>query len=644
MFRRGEPAELNNDMPFILNPNAFSKCAPALSTNIKQCGTVTQCNAIPMTTGDLEGVFTKSNDYRVMGVLFKADLEIRQCEAVQNGLHDFLMANKVNLAHKIKSDRMNSGEIEIAPFIMMRQYSPINDEYWNVSAGQASGANWQVVVTSNTNIPYSNSAFIVGQRVYIDGITGGGSKTMTAFTVVSATDNGNNTGTLVLAPQNDGSQLPPIRLVKPITGLLRRGTNNVNGYEKFCHEGPSYLTPKNVPSWVETTRWSMCKSSLYDNWRKLALQNPLYREFGDLPEIEKNRQLALDFQKRLVNAMFFNKRISNFQYLTEYTELDPIETYDGSVFGLGTDGSRCVGRRANAIGVIEQLADCNRLYDAQGAQLNLPALFVELYNIMRVREANGHKNPKSIDMFTDSSTAALINLAMLSYYKTQSAGMLSLQYNVNEPSKKAEFGFMFRSYNLIWPPGVTINVITHYFFDDYLAANQAANQANAGRVLWILDFSGIYPGVLASRQKILNTGDAQALAAISPDFACVMDVPTRQQKLTEMTYTMVVECPASNLIIENFSNEIPEPSVLPPGLTYPATTTTTTSTTQTFAYWNTDQSYKASCPAGTHGEDQTVFIPAGTIGSTVSVNDANEKALAIATQQAQLQLECSEDK
>lgn len=52
------------------------------------------------------------------------------------------------------------------------------------------------------------------------------------------------------------------------------------------------------------------------------------------------------------------------------------------------------------------------------------------------------------------------------------------------------------------------------------------------------------------------------------------------------------------------------------------------------AYANTVQSYTASCPPGKFGNPVTITIPAGTVASLTSQADANAQALAIATNAA----------
>lgn len=580
-----------------INTNAFAKCAPAISTNIRQCGTVTQVNATPMTVADLSTTYQKSNDFRVMEALFHHDMEIKMCEATQNGLYDFFMAQKVNVQGRINTKRLNRGLIEIAPFILARQFSPINNEYWVVTNGtndsavpSDGGANageacdWSFRAASSTNIPADVNYFPAGQRVYIEGKSAAGSAVRSAFKVVGARLAADGTYvTIYLAGQNSASNLLNYysdKLASLTTGLLRRGSPNVNDFEKFCQEAPTVLNWKNVPFWVETTRTTMCKSSLYDKWRKLVLEdNALYREFWDLDEIQRNKQLANDWQRRMVNNMFWGKPLPH-QTLSDYDSLDTIPAYDGSAYGLGVDGAALVARRANAVGIYEQLAECDRVADLQGLKLNLPALFVEFYNIMRVRESNGRANPKSIDIFTDSTTAELINQAMILYYKEKSGSQLQYTVDAQGPMKKAEFGFNYRSYVLFWPPGVTMNVITHYYFDDWRAAGVGLDaDDNTTRVLWVLDFSGIYPGILSSNRVVHKTGDLKTLASVNPDFACVMAVPTKEQTLLSMTWTMIVECPASNLILENFSDDVPEYATL--SGQYPPGTSTTSATTFT---------------------------------------------------------------
>ena len=58
-------------------------------------------------------------------------------------------------------------------------------------------------------------------------------------------------------------------------------------------------------------------------------------------------------------------------------------------------------------------------------------------------------------------------------------------------------------------------------------------------------------------------------------------------------------------------------------------------------FYNTEQSFTAQCQEGTTGSPVTVTIAAGTIGSVVSIADANQKAKDEAQQQATDRLSCT---
>lgn len=574
-----------------ISANIFAKCAPAKGTNINECGSITLCNAIPTTSEDLATLFqTEDGSYRVMDALFDSDFEIKTCEAPVNGLYDFLMSNKVDLSHKIQTDALNSGLLRIRPFVFGKRSNPINNEFWEVHEGRSvSGGRWQIVVSSTAGVPFDTRSFIAGETVMIDGVTAGGTKTQTNWEVYSSTGtSGNVHGTVVLTSMDAASNLDPDRIVNPVNGLLRRGVNNVSDYESFCQEATAYITRQDVPFWTQTSRWTSCTSELYDEYRKLLLaNNPYWRKYQDLPEVEKNRQLGADFQRKWVNSFFFGTPRVN-QTVGAYTSLEDIET---PAFG-GLDvapGVKCIGKRANAVGIYQQLAECGRVVDLQGAQLNLPALLTSLYAMWRVRKGQGD-NSNMIDLFTDSVTADKINTAMFQNMNGKlddkvrvnmdMGGSVSPTHPVQVKNGQAQFGFYFRSYKLNWPAGLTINVCTHDFFDDQITAGAAVSDAigNVERLLWVINFTTSKPGILASNRVVTNT-DPRTLQSIDATAGCTMKIPTQRQTMTSVTWTAIDECPASELVLENFSSEVPEPSTNPDDIKYPPVPTSSGTTT-----------------------------------------------------------------
>lgn len=563
-----------------VSANIFSKCLPAISTDIKHCGSVTICDIATATEADLASIFTDGDGkYRMMSALLMQDFEINACGAIQNGLYDFLMANKVDMSHRIGKIPVGNGRFQLMPFVLAAQQSRVNNEYWAVTGGQAedpsTAADWEVTVNSQTGIPNDVRFFNIRQRVYINGVTAGGTATHTAWRIF-ATPTVSGAGILLkLVSENTNSELGATqnvgKLEFPATGLLVRGTPNVNDYEEWCEEGPGVNTEKLVPFWMETVRNSMCESDLYNQYREAIIDdNPYYKKFVDVPDVQKNKQLGMDWQRRFLSSFFWNKALVN-QDLTNYRSLEQITTQTSDILNsplVGADEAECVGFRANAVGVYEQLAECGQVKDLQGQVLNLPELFKAIYNIMRVRQANGQPTD-SIDLFTDSFYASKIQQAFVRYFKGKSEDTLHMIYDITKAPTKGKFGFRFSSYPLDWP-ATTINIVTHPFFDDLVTAGGAISAAmkKASRFLWILDFSGIYPGIIATNRVVNSTGDLQTRAAVDPAYLCVMKVPTRRQTLTSVTYTAVVECPPASLLLENIDEGIPEHSAEYGGLDY----------------------------------------------------------------------------
>lgn len=565
--------------------NVFAKCAPALGTNIKQCSSVTLCNAIPVETGDLTEIFTKNGDFRYLDALFKFEFELKSCDAPQNGMYDFLMANKVSWGRKISPKRANAGVYSVEPFVMGRRYWPINNAYWHALNGTASGGNWQIDVVSTTGVPFDVRSFIADDEVAITSETNGGSRSVTFWKIVSSVALTATHGRLVLSSLNGGSNLPADKLTYPVIGLLRRTVNNKNDTESFCNEPTAYTNWSNVPFWYGTSRITTCKSELYDQWRQYLLEgNPYYKEFQDLDEIEVNKQVAAEWQRRWADAFFFSKAASANQTLASYNSLPDITSAESPNLDVPT-GAKCIGKRAYPVGVYEQLAECNRVADLQGASLILSDLFRSLYDIWRLRQSQGD-NSNMIDLFMDTTQADNFNTAMIQYYNAKLQGTLRVNMPIGgdfDPTqmaqiKQAKFGFSYRTYSLLWPIGLKINVVTHFFFDDAItAAIQSGISSNLERNLWVLDFKGVYPFIVASNRVVTNT-NPQALQGIDATYSCTMKIPTEQKTMTSMSWGVVVDCPASNLIIENIGSGVPNATTDDGVSKYPLSGNATTTT------------------------------------------------------------------
>lgn len=537
-----------------VSDNIFSRCLPAFTTDLKACGTLTTCDVQPATAATLESFFHDGSKYKVFGALIMAEFEINSCGVEQNGLYELIMSTREDYSKRVNWTDMDGGLYEIKPFVMGARKSILNNKYWTVSNGQANGGNWQVDVASQTNIPVDVRWFLPPEEVYIFGKTAGGTGTETAWKIVSSTVVGSIVR-LVLTSLNTNSSMPAARLGNPVTGYLINGRGNINGYESWCLEGAALNLNQRVPFWIGETRMATCDDELFRKYQQaLVKENAYFATFKNVDTVEKNRQLGNAFKEKVVNSFFYGKAYTN-QNLTDYGSLESI-TVPSATLNLPTAG-RCVGKRANPVGIIEQLWECGRASDLQGQALNLVEFFEgPLYDISRVRSP-GKDGRIVIESMTDEAFASKIQLAMVNYYNFHSGGKMQYTLPVNPTNQAAKLGFWYREYQLNYP-NVLWRVTTHRYFNDRVEAAKIAGIEATGRVLWTIDWSDAYMAVLESNRRVNDIGDIAKLAQIDSTLACTMKYPSQTYTLTSMTTTNVLECPRRHFILQNISNDVPE--------------------------------------------------------------------------------------
>lgn len=541
--------------------DVFQRCSPAIRSNIAECGSVTLCaNTKPETVEDLATIYEKDGEYRLLNHLLMTHFTIKACGTVQHGMRDFFMANlKVTRKSQIKFDQNERALSKVAPFILADQKIPRNNISWQFINGASDGSYWAGDVSSPTGIPSDVRYFPAGMVVHIISIGSGGVKIKWQGKIISSEISGSYVH-VVLEAQNSGSFFPTDSIADPETGVLYRGVANVGKTESYCDDTPGLIDTKKVPFWMQDVRWTMCNSELFQEWQNLVLaNNPLYKSYEYLPEVERMRQMGEDFENRLFNAAWFQGAISDKQNLTEYDQLDEVTNFLSDT-GLGVEGGRCVGRRANMIGWLEQLRECDRWYDAQGAQLNLYSIFDAIYAMSRVRAGVGSSAQKRFDVFTDGTTAAALELAFIGYYGVKFGDKdRYIMNNFMTKGANDELGMVYTSYQLDGKnAGVTLNVISDWAFDDTLSDFTAmSGLSGAGRTLMFLDMTGIYLQVIESGKQTNHTGDLKALAAVDASYRCVIETYTMDTMINYAKVAAVVECPAASLIIDNFSDATP---------------------------------------------------------------------------------------
>ncbi len=552
-------------------------CAiPPIRTNVATSGLVTACDAYIPTPAELDTMYQNGGDWTLMSALFEWQWEAAANQAEQSNLFKFFMASKANMNKRLSVDK-RPGFHDIRPYVLVKRKGIINNNFWKAKAGaaalidgtlDAAGTYWNLTVASLTGIPAHAGFFQAPYWVYVRSVADDGTSIVWAGQIVTSVVVGSNV-VVTLKPQMNNSALPAARKANPVDGILTRGGPNVTDYESLCAQPPGLISNEVDPYWLGWTRWNFKEDELYNRWRDLVLaDNQQYREIYDLPTQEYNKQVSEDFARMQVEMMFNNTALANQSIST----LANMETISTSVDSVG--GARCIGKRANPIGIYEQHVQCERVVDAQGAKLNLPALFQALNKMKRIREATGAAAAArtTFEIATPSTYAVLFHQAMLRYYQVNWPGVQwSVEVNPNM-TRTAPMGFRYKEYPLVWPDGVTIRVITDNYFDDYAAFCAAmavdadiadANYANLGRRLWIADWSRIFLGIVESNRYAMKPGSqwnqGQNLGINDP---CTPRSVQESIVHTTFGWTVVADAILGNLIIENLSAELPEHDVI----------------------------------------------------------------------------------
>lgn len=585
-----------------MSASFFTKCNQVVQTSYATAGSVTRANVSYATPASLAAIFQDSGTYRDMDALLTYQLEIKACGTKRFDMYDWLMANATSVGKWTEKRKIMRGPEINVPYILARQQSVINSDYWplkngwaasayvalgdsaanplngdaDASAYMAANASARVIRVQsrpNSGVPALAAYFPPKTSVFAMEKHTDGSASYGAWRVLYAANKADSSiCDIIIEQQGDTSESNSTPGASAKEAMLLIGANNVDDFERWCHNRPALNNEKRVPFWLQTTRTALTVDTLYEEWyQRMITSNRYFQEFGDVDMAERNRQLGEMTQREWVNSFFWNQIISDQQTLADWDGspgLEKIYSIDKSSYGHSNVSGKEMGRRANAVGVFWQLKECGRVKDLMNQQLNLVEFFNDIYDVMRSREGESTRESSSsvIDVWTDRETAYYFWKGMVAYFKNE-LGSSNVQFPISPVREMKPFGFKYQSYELLHPAGVTLNIITSKFFDDQVSNMRAhdttalgAGKGSAMRGLWVLDLGakGIYPGIADSNMQEYRTGELSEMAKIDRDYACVMKVPTERIKLSSVTWTAIVECPSSNLIYTNFRDIVPD--------------------------------------------------------------------------------------
>ncbi len=560
-----------------------AQCDVAITNNYDTVGTLTKATIKPLTTAQVKALFTDGTQWHEMSEMLKTQFEMAACGVKRFGFYDWIMSsNRPGMGKLIQTIKRDKGSSLVQPFIMGRQMSVVNDQYWVITTGFASGAYTPATtgplstvagmtrvirIVAGYGVPLDSKYFLPKHQIYILNQSVGGTALTGQWSVVeAAVSAGGDYMDVGLASLNTFSTETVD--ATPIKGVVLIGINNVHDVEKYCYNPVNVNPIKHVPFWYQPRRRMRRVDSAYEElFKKLMADNSWFSQFADLPQAERNRQDEATDQKQLVNSWLFSRPYSSDQTLDLWGNLPQITSISGASIDPGT-GGQLQAYRANMIGIYEQLKSCNRVTDMQGQAVNIKTWAeTQIYNVYRSRTSQ-NRPARSIDVYCDSLTADQFMVAFIAYSKDKLGDIVRITipdanaqgaqpYTMSEGAN--EYGFAWRSFRLYRPLGVTVNIITHEFFDDLLSTFtnlSTGSQAARGRYLLTLDLGkggSIYPAVLGSNRKVYETGQIEQLARIDSTFACVMENPTIRTTATSEIQTLICECPLHSDWTENFS-------------------------------------------------------------------------------------------
>lgn len=542
-------------------------CSVVLNNTYGTSGTrsLTRSNLGVMTPTLLASIYGGTGTWYEMTELLKTQFEMKACGIQRNGLYDWISSsNKPGLSSLLTQKKLQKSASLIQPFIMGRQMSVYNSDYWTVTNGwthtayNALGAPGAMTAVSSRVIrviPTYGAAidkdwFRSAQRIYILDVSSTGTAQMGQWKVLNS---------CVVTGQDavdvniilEGHNTTNVNQTPTGNAVVLQGINNVNDFETFSALNRATTNPvKHVPFWAQTYRWGRRVDNDYlDLLAKLMEDNKYFAEFVDLPLAEKNRQDEEQRQREFVHSFLFNRPISANQTLASWGSLDDIYAVQSAAIdnpGV-TSSTQLMAKRANAIGIYEQMKSCGRVLDLQGQKLNIEEFLGISKELTRAR------NSQAVDWMGSYDMCRLLQAGLIAYTKTIYGDILRL----NIETGTTEFGFDYTRYRLPgWP--FELSLISEKTFDDWSGAFSSADDGTGklttrSNMLLALDVGSggtIYPATLASNRVVHKVGDLTALAKVDSTYAYAMATLQGSIQMNSETVTFVNECPKNSFWIE----------------------------------------------------------------------------------------------
>src|SRR5271168_1904472 len=115
-------------------------CSVVVSNNFDTYGTITRASIASLTPAQLVTLFKPGGLFADMDAWFQTSFEMQACGIKRNGMYDWLMSSAKNVKSLLNVQKMDRGPSLLFPFIMGRQMSVINNDYFALSNGWVQSA------------------------------------------------------------------------------------------------------------------------------------------------------------------------------------------------------------------------------------------------------------------------------------------------------------------------------------------------------------------------------------------------------------------------------------------------------------------------------------------------------------------------
>lgn len=538
----------------------FNQCNPLyISVDGPACGcSLTRADIKAMTPQDFEDLFWKEVG---MSRVVAATKEARIVGVKQSAMQDLLLSRMRPAQQNILNP--GQGQSIIAPFIYAQREAVVNDNYFVVQSGgapQESGLPadaWKFLISANydstgsnptnfgTNLPNVYKYFVPGRYfvvIYKDTNNGNVGR-IVQFKVISAqagTGQNANSAVVIATPgfkDDDWATYPYQSVYHPTHGLVILLTNSVSDYESWCQNGPAIMSKTLKAIWFQTERRTFCYNDQYLKVLEAPNLDPLFKSLRLMPIAQQKAQEAERAERAFWNTVWFGREIDPInQTVSTYTKLPQVVD--------PADPSCLIEYKANTLGIMRQLEECNRVVDFNGATLNFDMLAEAGYVLRRRRKTT------EIDCMTDRFTAANILSLMIRYYKDKYGYETTRFYQPNQ-AIKFENQVLWNYNKYEFPEhGFVLNVITDDFFDDHLSAMPTTDKS-MGRYLMLIDWTTVNIGLSRARSVTRKTNEADNI------YNCVITPNVTHYQLWSQTFAVDVQDPTRSLIFYNFSDACP---------------------------------------------------------------------------------------